>query len=166
VLDNRSPAWNKGRAWIDGAKGEVVEAYAKQSEEDLESFLRCRKEEIVRGGILFMVMGGRPRPEQPENQLGDPDSRAKHPFTTSMDQAWKVLLNEVSDRLSANLFIFYIWPLSFTLHIFSAKRMPVISSLFAFFHIFFFVSVFPSCILFSQRAILHFHKHITIFFLF
>ncbi|GMY16066.1 gibberellic acid methyltransferase [Fagus crenata] len=95
VLDKRSPAWNKGRAWIDGAKREVVEAYAKQSEEDLDNFLRCRKEEIVQGGMLFMVMGGRPGSEQQlENQLGDPDSRAKHPFATSMDEAWQDLLNQ------------------------------------------------------------------------
>ncbi|XP_058079558.1 gibberellic acid methyltransferase 2 [Magnolia sinica] len=94
VLDKRSPAWNKGRAWIDGAKKEVVEAYAKQSEEDLMAFLRCRREEIVVGGVLFILMAGRQGSQPPENQLGDPDSRAKHPFTSSMDQAWEDLLNE------------------------------------------------------------------------
>ncbi|KAL5995018.1 Gibberellic acid methyltransferase 2 [Asimina triloba] len=94
VLDHGSPAWNKGRAWIDGANKEVVEAYAKQSEEDLINFLRCRREEIVEGGVLFILMAGRRGSQQPENQLGDPDSRAKHPFTSSMDQAWEDLLNE------------------------------------------------------------------------
>ncbi|KAF2314588.1 hypothetical protein GH714_027791 [Hevea brasiliensis] len=94
VLDKRSAAWNKGRVWIDGAKKEVVEAYAKQSEKDLEDFLSCRKEEIVQGGMLFLLMGGRPASQQPKNQLGDPDSRAKHPFTTSLDQAWQDLINE------------------------------------------------------------------------
>nr|QRX38995.1 gibberellic acid methyltransferase [Phoenix dactylifera] len=94
VLDKQSPSWNEGRAWIDGAKKEVVDAYAKQSEEDLKAFLQCRKEEIAEGGILFILMAGRPDSQQAENQLGDPDSRAKHPFTTSMDQAWEDLLNE------------------------------------------------------------------------
>ncbi|OVA03904.1 SAM dependent carboxyl methyltransferase [Macleaya cordata] len=94
VLDKRSAAWNKGRAWIDGAKKEVIEAYSKQSMEDLEAFLRCRREEIVEGGLLFILMAGRPSSQRPENQLGDPDSRAKHPFTSSMDQAWEDLLNE------------------------------------------------------------------------
>ncbi|XP_010922871.2 gibberellic acid methyltransferase 2 [Elaeis guineensis] len=94
VLDKQSPSWNKGRAWIDGAKKEVVEAYAKQSEEDLTAFLQCRKEEIVEGGMLFILMAGRPDSQQPENQLSDPDTRAKHPFTTSMDEAWEDLLNE------------------------------------------------------------------------
>ncbi|XP_026427635.1 gibberellic acid methyltransferase 2-like [Papaver somniferum] len=94
VLDKKSEAWNKGRAWIDGAKKEVVEAYSKQSMEDLEAFLQCRREEIVEGGLLFILMAGRPGSQQPENQLGDPDSRAKHPFTNSMDQAWEDLLQE------------------------------------------------------------------------
>ncbi|XP_030524543.2 gibberellic acid methyltransferase 2-like isoform X1 [Rhodamnia argentea] len=94
VTDKSSPAWNKGRAWIDGAKEEVVEAYARRSEEDLDNFLRCRKEEIVEGGVLFMLMGGRPSSQQPCDQLGDPDSRDKHPFTTSMDRAWQDLLDE------------------------------------------------------------------------
>ncbi|KAL5766989.1 hypothetical protein ACOSP7_017606 [Xanthoceras sorbifolium] len=94
VLDKRSAAWNKGRAWIEGAKKEVVEAYAKQAEKDLEDFLSCRKEEIAAGGVLFILMGGRPESQPAENQLGDPESRAKHPFTISMDQAWEDLLNE------------------------------------------------------------------------
>ncbi|KAJ0975557.1 hypothetical protein J5N97_017522 [Dioscorea zingiberensis] len=94
VLDKQSPAWNRGRAWIDGAEKAAVDAYSKQSGEDLEAFLRCRKEEIAEGGMLFLLMAGRPGSEQPENQLGDPDSRAKHPFTSSMDQAWEDLLNE------------------------------------------------------------------------
>lgn len=95
MLDKRSAAWNKERAWIDGAKKEVVEAYAKQSEKDLDDFLKCRKEEIAIGGMLFILMGGRPTSCPPENQLGDPDSRAKHPFTNSMDQAWQDLVDEV-----------------------------------------------------------------------
>nr|QRX38987.1 gibberellic acid methyltransferase [Ginkgo biloba] len=94
VLDKNSPAWNKGRAWIDGARKEVVEAYAKQSEEDLKAFLRCRAEEMVSGGILFLLMAGRPHSGHPENQLGHADSRAKHPFTNSMDQAWDDLVTE------------------------------------------------------------------------
>ncbi|WOL18033.1 gibberellic acid methyltransferase 2 isoform X1 [Canna indica] len=94
VLDEKSKAWNKGRVWIDGARKEVVEAYAEQAAEDLRVFLRCRKEEMKEGGMLFIVMGGRERLQQPENQLGDPDSRAKHPFTTSMDRAWQDLLIE------------------------------------------------------------------------
>lgn len=101
-MDTKSPAWNGGRAWIDGGKKEVVEAYRKQSSQDLNNFLRCRKEEIVEGGMLFILMAGRPESQQPENQLGDPDSRAKHPFTNSMDLAWQDLLNEVDLQFIIN----------------------------------------------------------------
>lgn len=96
VQDMSSPAWNAGRAWIDGAKAEVVEAYVKQSEEDLDNFLRFRKEEIVKGGVLFMLMGGRPDLQGPANQLDDPNMRDKHPFVTPMDQAWQDLVDDVS----------------------------------------------------------------------
>lgn len=95
MLDKGSRAWNGGRAWIDGASEEVVEAYSRQSEEDLDNFFKCRREEIAEGGILFMLMGGRPNSQPPRNQLEDADSKAKHPFTTSMDQAWQDILNEV-----------------------------------------------------------------------
>ncbi|ERM97195.1 hypothetical protein AMTR_s00119p00041570 [Amborella trichopoda] len=94
VLQKSSGAWNKGRAWIDGAEADVVAAYARQSEEDLLAFLRCRREEMVEGGLLFLLMAGRDGSQGAENQLGDPESRAKHPFTSSMDEAWRDLLNE------------------------------------------------------------------------
>lgn len=93
VLNKNSPSWNRGKAWIDGAPQEVVKAYAKQSEEDLKAFLHCRAEEMVSGGLLFLLMAGRPDSE-PQNQIGDPISRAKHPFTDCMDQAWNDLVNE------------------------------------------------------------------------
>ena len=109
-MDNTSPAWNKGRAWIEGAKKEVVGAYAKQSEEDLIAFLQCRREEIVEGGILFILMGGRPGSLHPQHQLGDPDSRAKHPFTSSMDQAWEDLLNEVCTNYYNDIPKFFVKP--------------------------------------------------------
>ncbi|KAG7541399.1 SAM dependent carboxyl methyltransferase [Arabidopsis thaliana x Arabidopsis arenosa] len=93
VMEKGSKSWNKGRVWIEGAEKEVVEAYAEQSDKDLVEFLKCRKEEIVVGGVLFMLMGG--RPSGSENQIGDPDSSLKHPFTTLMDQAWQDLVDEV-----------------------------------------------------------------------
>ena len=52
---------------------------------------------------MFILMGGRPESQPPENQLGDADSRAKHPFTTSMDQAWQDLLDEVLFRYRCKL---------------------------------------------------------------
>ncbi|CAH8317884.1 unnamed protein product [Eruca vesicaria subsp. sativa] len=87
VMEKGSKTWNKGRAWIQGAEGEVVEAYAEQSDKDLVQFLKCRKEEIVEGGVLFMLMGGR-------SSGSDLDSGLKHLFTTLMDQAWQDLVDE------------------------------------------------------------------------
>lgn len=106
MLNRQSPAWNKGRVWIDGAKDEVVDAYAKQSQEDLQKFLHCRKAEIVEGGVLFLLMAGRPSLQSPENQLNDEDTRAKHPFTI-IDQAWKELVNEVYIYLSIYIYLYY-----------------------------------------------------------
>ncbi|VVB05709.1 unnamed protein product [Arabis nemorensis] len=92
VMEKGSKTWNKGRVWIQGAEKEVVEAYAGQSDKDLDEFLKCRKEEIVEGGVLFMLMGG--RPSGLVSQVGDHDSRLKLLFTTFMDQAWQDLVDE------------------------------------------------------------------------
>lgn len=93
-MEKGSRAWNKGRTWIEGAKQEVVDAYAEQSEQDLENFLTCRKEEIVKGGVLFVLMAGRPSGSC--SQFGDHGTRAKHPFTITMEQAWQDLIDEVN----------------------------------------------------------------------
>ncbi|KAF8099513.1 hypothetical protein N665_0243s0075, partial [Sinapis alba] len=91
VMEKGSKTWNKGRVWIQGAEKEVVEAYAEQSDNDLVEFLKCRKKEIVVGGVLFMLMAG--RPSGLVSQLSD-DSRLKLIFTTLMDQAWQDLVDE------------------------------------------------------------------------
>lgn len=93
-MEKGSRTWNKGKTWIEGAKKEVVEAYAEQSDKDLDDFLRCRKEEMVKGGVLFVLMAG--RPSGTSSQFGDQDTRAKHPFTTTMEQAWQDLIDEVN----------------------------------------------------------------------
>ncbi|KFK29160.1 hypothetical protein AALP_AA7G096900 [Arabis alpina] len=87
-----SKTWNKGRVGIEGAEKEVIEAYAEQADKDLIEFLMCRKEEIVIGGVLFMLMGGRPSGSM--SQFSDPDSSLKHPLATLMDQAWQDLVDE------------------------------------------------------------------------
>ncbi|CAH2069766.1 unnamed protein product [Thlaspi arvense] len=92
VLEKRSKTWNKGKTWIEGAEKEVVDAFAEQSDKDLDDFLKCRKEEMIKGGVLFVLMGG--RPSGSSSQFGDQGSRAKHPFTTTMEQAWQDLIDE------------------------------------------------------------------------
>ena len=83
----------QGNGVDQGAEKEVVEAYAEQSDKDLVEFLKCRNEEIVVGGVLFMLMAG--RPSGSVSQVSDHDSRLRHIFTTLMDQAWQDLVDEV-----------------------------------------------------------------------
>ncbi|XP_010438751.1 PREDICTED: gibberellic acid methyltransferase 1-like isoform X1 [Camelina sativa] len=91
---SKEEGWNKGKAWIEGADQQVVRAYAEQAEEDLLNFLKYRKNEIKIGGSLFMMIGG--RPSWSKNQLGDndKDSSLKHPFTSYMDQALQLLVDQ------------------------------------------------------------------------
>ncbi|CAH8299946.1 unnamed protein product [Eruca vesicaria subsp. sativa] len=93
VMEKGTMTWNKGRVWIEGAEKEVVEAYAEQADNDLVTFLKYRKEDMVVGGMLFMLMPG--RPSGLENQVTD-DSPFKLIFTTLMDQAWQDLVDEGS----------------------------------------------------------------------
>ncbi|CAN6861920.1 unnamed protein product [Brassica oleracea] len=60
VLEKGSRTWNKGKTWVEGAKKEVVDAYAEQSDKDLDDFLKCQKAEMVKGGVLFVLMTDRP----------------------------------------------------------------------------------------------------------
>ncbi|KAH9794454.1 putative S-adenosyl-L-methionine:salicylic acid carboxyl methyltransferase [Citrus sinensis] len=46
LLDENSPAWNKGRIHYTNAAEEVVNAYASQFAKDMENFLNARAEEI------------------------------------------------------------------------------------------------------------------------
>ncbi|XP_010433502.1 PREDICTED: gibberellic acid methyltransferase 1-like isoform X2 [Camelina sativa] len=91
---SKEEGWNKGKAWIEGADQQVVRAYAEQAEEDLLNFLKYRKNEIKIGGSLFMMIGG--RPSWSKNQLGDndKDSSLKHPFTSYMDRALQLLVDQ------------------------------------------------------------------------
>ncbi|KAK4706348.1 hypothetical protein R3W88_034110 [Solanum pinnatisectum] len=56
LLDEKSPAWNKGRIHYVGASNvEIVNAYVAQFEKDMEMFFNARAEEIVPGGMMVLV---------------------------------------------------------------------------------------------------------------
>ncbi|XVF43435.1 hypothetical protein PTKIN_Ptkin02bG0039900 [Pterospermum kingtungense] len=55
LLEESSPAWNKGKIHYSGAPQEVLNAYAAQFAEDLDSFLNARAQEIVSGGMMVIV---------------------------------------------------------------------------------------------------------------
>ncbi|KAL3751286.1 hypothetical protein ACJRO7_012153 [Eucalyptus globulus] len=60
ILDKSSCAWNGERIHYESSPAEVVGAYAAQFERDMEAFLSARAEEMVSGGLVFMVVPGAP----------------------------------------------------------------------------------------------------------
>ncbi|KAG7981208.1 hypothetical protein I3843_05G221000 [Carya illinoinensis] len=56
VMDEGSPAWNKGRIHYTNAPREVGEAYATWFAKDMESFLTARAQELVVGGLLALFV--------------------------------------------------------------------------------------------------------------
>ncbi|KAF8378653.1 hypothetical protein HHK36_030002 [Tetracentron sinense] len=71
ILDENSPAWNKGRIDYSSAPSEVGEAYSAQYAKDMESFLAARAQELVPGGMVALLIPGRPRGTLPaESSLG------------------------------------------------------------------------------------------------
>ncbi|KAM3324701.1 hypothetical protein P3S67_005853 [Capsicum chacoense] len=56
LLDEKSPAWNKGLIHYMGTSNvEVLNAYVTQFEKDMEMLLNARAEEIVEGGMMVLV---------------------------------------------------------------------------------------------------------------
>ncbi|XP_027768336.1 probable S-adenosylmethionine-dependent methyltransferase At5g38100 isoform X1 [Solanum pennellii] len=56
LVDEKSPAWNKGLIHYVGASNvEVVNAYFAQFEKDMEIFFNVRAEEIVQGGMIVLI---------------------------------------------------------------------------------------------------------------
>ncbi|KAK6279825.1 hypothetical protein POUND7_020092 [Theobroma cacao] len=60
VVDSSSPAWNKGSIYCTGTEKEVAKAFSAQFENDVETFLNARAEELVGGGLMVILMGGVP----------------------------------------------------------------------------------------------------------
>ncbi|CAL9031661.1 unnamed protein product [Prunus brigantina] len=60
VADRNTPAWNKGRIYYSNSTDEVVRAYEAQYAEDMEYFLHVRAQEIVHGGLMLLIIIGRP----------------------------------------------------------------------------------------------------------
>ncbi|KAJ4980709.1 hypothetical protein NE237_031546 [Protea cynaroides] len=58
LVDQNSLAWNKGMVFYTNAPKAVVEAYSAQFAEDMDSFLCARAEELVRGGMMTLLMPG------------------------------------------------------------------------------------------------------------
>ncbi|XP_031253254.1 loganic acid O-methyltransferase-like [Pistacia vera] len=60
IVDRNSPAWNKGSIYCTGLLKEVTEAYSAQYNQDMESFLNARAQELVAGGLMVIALSGLP----------------------------------------------------------------------------------------------------------
>nr|GEU68000.1 probable S-adenosylmethionine-dependent methyltransferase At5g38780 [Tanacetum cinerariifolium] len=60
VMEKGSSAYNKGRVHYVGSDEEVVKAYQRQYVKDMDGFLKARAEEVVRGGLVVVLVPGRP----------------------------------------------------------------------------------------------------------
>ncbi|XP_026428791.1 probable S-adenosylmethionine-dependent methyltransferase At5g38780 [Papaver somniferum] len=56
VGDINSSAWNKGKIHYNNASNEVLQAYSAQYVMDMEAFLLARGHEIIRGGLMFILV--------------------------------------------------------------------------------------------------------------
>ncbi|CAN6584852.1 unnamed protein product [Malus baccata var. baccata] len=92
VVDKNSSAWNKGRIHYSNSTDEVARAYEAQHAEDMECFLNARAQEIADGGMMVLVIPGRP------NTLPHSDSLVNVSFqligSCLMDMARKGLVSE------------------------------------------------------------------------
>ncbi|KAK3012447.1 hypothetical protein RJ639_010370 [Escallonia herrerae] len=56
VVDEQSPAWNKGRVYYTNAPNQVIKAYSAQFARDMDSFFEARAQELVSGGLMTLVI--------------------------------------------------------------------------------------------------------------
>lgn len=94
VLDVSSPAYNKGRVWIEGGSPVVAEAYAEVARQDLLNFFTHRADELASGGLLFVVCICRAEPGRPDLQTGEEFQKA-NPCGGMFEDSWEDLVAEV-----------------------------------------------------------------------
>ncbi|XP_017972237.1 PREDICTED: probable S-adenosylmethionine-dependent methyltransferase At5g38100 [Theobroma cacao] len=71
LSDINSPAYNRGRIFYSNAPNEVGKAYTAQYAMDMERFLAARSKEIVPGGLMALLIPGRPDGTLPaESSIG------------------------------------------------------------------------------------------------
>ncbi|XP_047974488.1 loganic acid O-methyltransferase-like [Salvia hispanica] len=60
IINTKSPAWNEGRIHYTSpdASPHVANGYLEQFKRDLRAFLSARGEEIVKGGLMFLIIAG------------------------------------------------------------------------------------------------------------
>ncbi|PRQ16751.1 putative loganate O-methyltransferase [Rosa chinensis] len=107
VVDKNCPAWNKGEIHYSNSTNEVVKAYEAQYAEDMECFLHARSREVVSGGLMVLIIPGRPNGTPHSKTL--PNMMLQLLGTSLMEMARKgVVLEEKVD--SFNIPMYYMSP--------------------------------------------------------
>uniref|UniRef100_A0A0E0GY78 Jasmonate O-methyltransferase n=1 Tax=Oryza nivara TaxID=4536 RepID=A0A0E0GY78_ORYNI len=89
VTDTRSPAYNKGKVFVQGSSEETGAAFRRQFQSDMARFLRCRAAELKPGGAMFLVFVGRPSSASPTD-LG----RSFNLLGAMFEESWCDLVDE------------------------------------------------------------------------
>lgn len=82
--------------WILHGRSEVGAAFKEQADLDLRKFLKARAEEMVPGGLLFMLFNGR-GDSDPARQL--PDNSYSYEMWKCMDESWDCMVTQVSCQI-------------------------------------------------------------------
>lgn len=95
VLDKSSPAYNKGRVWIDDNKNvATLQAFKQTARQDLRKFMLARAEEVVPGGLVLIYAMGCPDARHPEIQWAR-DGEYAGPYSKVFEATWEELVTEV-----------------------------------------------------------------------
>ncbi|KAH7372544.1 hypothetical protein KP509_17G008900 [Ceratopteris richardii] len=119
VMQRGSKFWNGGHAWIDGPnRAHVFAAYSQQFHEDAKTFLRCRSEELVKGGVMFLVALSRKNKELGESS----DSVGVDDWTEDLDSSWQDMVDEVCGE-AVFLYLFLCFRRMYTLFTGKSENM-------------------------------------------
>lgn len=95
MLDESSPAYNKGRVWIDDNKNvATVQAFTQAARQDLRNFLLSRADEVVPGGLVLVYAPGRADGNHPNIQWTR-EEEYSGPFSKVFEATWEELVTEV-----------------------------------------------------------------------
>lgn len=102
VVQKASSLFNKGRTWINRGRHDIAQAYSKQSQKDLTTFIKCRAQEMAPGGVLFLCMMGRPDTWPPSQQVSVGGEFCGQDFEDAWDELvkQKVISSDLRDSFN------------------------------------------------------------------
>ncbi|KAI5066252.1 hypothetical protein GOP47_0018876 [Adiantum capillus-veneris] len=89
ISTSETMEWNPGKIWVDGplANEATGRAYAHQWQQDLNVFFRCRNAEMVKGGMMILVIPCR-------DDSFPPHQMQKESCFRNLELAWQQLIQE------------------------------------------------------------------------